>query len=241
MPASIEIDMVPAPGLVIYPARLHGAVCALLEDESAEHQAAFKPFSAGPVIACGSLARWRVGCLRDGVSISPAWVRFGASRCAVVDVREHRASYAELARCEPARRAELELISPMYFSRNGRDLPLPDPVLMVRSALRRWNAHTPQPLAVDPDVAEALASAVYLAGMNGRTRQAPVSATMTQTGFVGTVVLALTKGADERVERVFAALMRFAGIAGIGAQTTHGFGATVVHNLGLPGRGGRAA
>jgi CRISPR-associated endoribonuclease Cas6 len=123
----------------------------------------------------------------------------------------------------------------MYFSRNGRDLPLPDPVLIVRSALTRWNVHAPPPLAVEPDLGTALISSVYLREHCGQSRQAPVSATMTQTGFVGTAELGLTRVADERVERVFAALMRFAAIAGIGAQTTHGFGATILHALGPPG------
>ncbi len=232
MPATIEIDLVPEAGLMIYPARLHGAACALLEDGASEHRAGHKPFSAGPVTGCGPIARWKLGSLRDGVSIDPPWVRFGNSRCSVLEVREQRASYAELACAEPARSAEVELVSPMYFSRNGRDLPLPDPVLMVRSALARWNAHAPPPLALEQELAQALVSAVYLRETRGRTRMAPVSATMNQTGFVGTAVLGLTRVADDRVARAFAALMRFAGIAGFGAQTTHGFGATVLRALG---------
>ncbi|MGH4021252.1 MAG: CRISPR system precrRNA processing endoribonuclease RAMP protein Cas6 [Pseudonocardiaceae bacterium] len=232
MPAAIEIDLLPEAGLVIYPARLHGAACALLEDGSAGHRAGHKPFSAGPVTGCGPVASWRLGWLRDGACVEPAWVRFGDSRCRVLEVRQQRASYAELACTEPARWAEVELVSPMYFSRNGRDLPLPEPVLMVRSALARWNAHAPPGLAVDEELSRTLVSAVYLREACGGTRRAPVSATMTQTGFVGTAVLGLTRAADERVARVVAALMTFAGIAGFGAQTTHGFGATVLRALG---------
>lgn len=41
-------------------------------------------------------------------------------------------------------------------------------------------------------------SAVYLRETRGRTRMAPVSATMSQTGFVGTAVLGLTRTADDR-------------------------------------------
>jgi hypothetical protein len=40
------------------------------------------------------------------------------------------------------------------------------------------------------------------------------------------VAIALNRQADPTTHTVFAALMRFAAIAGLGAQTTHGFGAT---------------
>jgi len=72
---------------------------------------------------------------------------------------------------------------------------------------------------------------VRLASMDGRTVSTPVTANMQQTGFVGSVRLALGRDAGQDVAGAFAALMRFTDIAGIGAQTTHGFGA--VRLLGL--------
>jgi CRISPR-associated endoribonuclease Cas6 len=45
--------------------------------------------------------------------------------------------FGSLAGGAPAWSADLEVVSPLYFSRNRRDHPLPDPVLMLRSALDR--------------------------------------------------------------------------------------------------------
>lgn len=67
--------------------------------------------------------------------------------------------------------------------------------------------------------------------MDGRTVSTPVSATMHQTGFVGTIRLALTRAAGAPLASLFAALMRYTDIAGLGAQTTHGFGAVRLQHL----------
>ncbi|MGH3621762.1 MAG: CRISPR system precrRNA processing endoribonuclease RAMP protein Cas6 [Sciscionella sp.] len=52
-----------------------------------------------------------------------------------------------------------------------------------------------------------------------------VTYTQQQSGFVGTIRLALLRTADHDAETAFTTLMRYAVLAGIGAQTTHGFGA----------------
>jgi CRISPR-associated endoribonuclease Cas6 len=48
----------------VYPARLHGAACALLEGSAVSHTAQHKPFSVGPLFGDGAeRARWRPGWL----------------------------------------------------------------------------------------------------------------------------------------------------------------------------------
>jgi CRISPR-associated endoribonuclease Cas6 len=116
----------------------------------------------------------------------------------------------------------------MFFSRNGRDLPVPEPVLMVRSLVSRWNAHAPAELAIEDDTVRQLADGVYLAGMRGGTEQVAVTPQLRQLGFVGTAELGLLRTVSAHAGEVFGALMRFAAIAGVGAQTTHGFGAVGV-------------
>lgn len=54
---------------------------------------------------------------------------------------------------------------------------------------------------------------------------------MNQTGFLGSARIGLTKTTDHTTRTVFAALMRFAVVAGIGAQTTHGFGSVRLEDL----------
>lgn len=113
---------------------------------------------------------------------------------------------AELLTGRPVRQVELRLMSPMFFARKGRDLPLPDPVLVVRSLATRWNIHAPTGLALPAEVVSALLDCVYLAGMAGETRRTQVSRAMWQTGFVGAVSLALTKAGDELTAQMFTAL-----------------------------------
>ena len=134
------------------------------------------------------------------------------------------------------------MVSPMYFSRNGRDHPIPDPVLIVRSLARRWNVAVPATVAIPDELRDRLCAAVLLADMQGGTVAAPVTTSRDQVGFVGTVRLELPRHAELDIGVVFAALMRFAELAGIGAQTTHGFGAVDLlglEELGAPRAGHR--
>lgn len=233
MPALITLDLVPGGELRLYPARLHGAACALVEPLwNGEHDAQRKPFSAGPLIGNGGLARWRLGWLPNQVPpFSPDTVRFGSQPCQVVDCTIQDMPFGSLAGAEPAWSADLEIVSPLYFSRNGRDHPLPDPVLMLRSALDRWNAFAPDPFQISDTFGRDLLATVWLASMDGRTVSTPITATMHQTGFVGTIRLALGRAASTPLASMFAALMHYADIAGLGAQTTHGFGAIRLQHL----------
>jgi CRISPR-associated endoribonuclease Cas6 len=233
MPAVITLDLLPAGNLQLYPARLHGAACALVEPLwDGEHDAQRKPFSTGPLVANAGLARWRLGWLASSPpQLSPQTVRFGPQPCQVVGCDIQGVPFGSLAGGEPAWSADLDIVSPLYFSRNGRDHPLPDPVLMLRSALDRWNAFAPQPFQIPDTIVRDLLGTVWLASMEGQTASTPVSATMHQTGYVGTARLALTRAADAPVASTFAALMRYADIAGLGAQTTHGFGAVRLQHL----------
>jgi CRISPR-associated endoribonuclease Cas6 len=233
MPAVITLDLLPAGDLQLCPARLHGAACALVEPLwDGGHNAQRKPFSTGPLVTHSGVARWRLGWLPSTPPrLSPQIVRFGPQPCRVVSCDVHDVPFGSLAGGQPAWSADLEILSPLYFSRNGRDHPLPDPVLMLRSALERWNAFTPDPFQISELAAGDLLGAVRLASMDGQTVSTPVSATMHQTGYVGTVRLALTRAAGASVAGAFAALLRFADLAGLGAQTTHGFGAIRLQHL----------
>ncbi|MGH3801349.1 MAG: CRISPR system precrRNA processing endoribonuclease RAMP protein Cas6 [Pseudonocardiaceae bacterium] len=227
MPAVLELELsVPADTLVS-PARLHGAACTMLEGPSVVHTAQHKPFSVGPLIeASPGRTRWRVGWLGSAEPPPiPETVALGLARCPVRTARPQRKSFAELLAGPPVRHVELRFVSPTFFARKGRDLPLPDPVLIMRSLATRWDAHAPPELVLPAEVLTALLDSVYLADVAVETRRAQVSHAMWQTGFVGAARLALTKAGDAAATQVFTALTRFAEFAGVGAQTTHGFGA----------------
>jgi CRISPR-associated endoribonuclease Cas6 len=227
VPAVLDLELAVPLGTQVYPARLHGAACTLLEDADAAHTAQHKPFSVGPLIeASTGQTVWRVGWLGSAEPPPiPETVALGPARCPVRPAPPQRRSFAQLLAGTPVRHAELHFISPTFFARKGRDLPLPDPVLVIRSLATRWDVHAPPELALPAEVLTALLDSVYLADASIETRRAQVSHTMWQTGFVGAAQLALTKVADAATIQVFTALTRFAEFAGVGAQTTHGFGA----------------
>ncbi|MER7011661.1 CRISPR system precrRNA processing endoribonuclease RAMP protein Cas6 [Saccharopolyspora sp. NPDC000359] len=226
MPAAITITLEASERIRAYPARLHGALCKMLEDPDGDHRRQHKPFAAGPLQVNEDGARWRVGWLGQGAPARlPESIRFGDVTCAVRGVQLESLGYAELAQAKPARHAQFETLSPLYFSRDGRDHPLPDPSSIVRSLAQRWNAHAPAEFTIPDDVFRALSGRVILHEMDGRTIRTPVSVTMKQIGFSGTFRIGLTRTADQATTTLFAALMQYATMSGIGAQTTYGFGA----------------
>jgi CRISPR-associated endoribonuclease Cas6 len=227
VPAVLDLELSVPEGTQVYPARLHGAACALLEDDSVPHTAQHKPFSVGPLFeSSAGRARWRLGWLPAASPPPiPATVALGPARCEVQPTRPVLVTFAELLTGPPLRHVELQFISPTFFARKGRDLPLPDPVLIMRSLATRWDAHAPAELALPSKELTALLDSVYLDQVAIESRRGQVSHTMWQTGFVGTARLALTRAGDDITAQVFTALTRFAEFAGVGAQTTHGFGA----------------
>lgn len=51
MPATVQLTLDLTGRPQIYPARLHGAACALLETERSDHRQQHKPFAVGPLHA----------------------------------------------------------------------------------------------------------------------------------------------------------------------------------------------
>lgn len=220
-----------------YPTHLHAAACRLLEPPDANHTAQRKPFTVGAPVAEDGTAIWRLGWLPD-LALPAAWppqeLRLGGSTCRVIDARVLHQPFAALAASRPVTRGLVRFLTPTYFSRNGRDVPLPDPVLVMRSLAQRWNVFAPIALAIDDTLGKALLSAVLLTDADVHTVRVQVGRDSWQTGFVGDAELALTHTATPEIGVVFVALLRFATIAGVGAQTTYGFGEVRPEPLGGP-------
>lgn len=214
-----------------FPAHLHAAACGLLEAPDADHTAQHKPFALGVPVAKQGTVTWRLGWLPD-LALPAGWppqeLRLGGYTCRVVQAQAQHQPFAALTASPPSTRGRVRFVTPTYFSRNGRDVPLPDPVLVLRSLTQRWNAFAPAGLTIDDTLGKALLSAALLTDAAVHTVRVQVGRDAWQTGFVGDTELALTHAASPDVAAAFTALLRYSTVAGVGARTTYGFGAMSV-------------
>ncbi|KUJ38383.1 hypothetical protein ADL25_24490 [Streptomyces sp. NRRL F-5122] len=232
----------------VAPAHLHGLACALLEGLGADHHGQTKPFSITPLMQAPHApgrALLTLGWLNDGtVPRLEEWVgeqvRLGGQFFTVEDVGAEGASYPALLALPPAERVTMDFLSVTHFTRKGRWIPLPDAELVYTSLGRRWNAYAETPFP-NPLITE-LRETVLLTAHD--VKSAPVDIRQGhRTGFLGHATFAVPRTACREVALAFTALSRFAELAGIGAQTTHGLGWTRVSMPELHGRkaGGEAA
>ncbi len=160
--------------------------------------------------------------------------RLGDVALRTVGLVEEAATYQALSRLAPVWECDFEFVSATYFSRSGRHYLLPDPELILRGIVARWNFHNPPgtPLAVADATVRGLAGRIVVKRHSIHTVRTQGHARGQGTGFVGDVRLGL-RNADRRnpdgesAARLFASVCAFAPFCGVGAQTTHCFGAVV--------------
>ena len=137
-------------------------------------------------------------------------------------------TYAQLLQ-PPAKYSQVNLsfISPTSFRRKGHHFPLPVPVNLFHSYLRRWNDFSQIPISqadfldwIDENVIihqHRLESVNVAAGKRGSV-----------TGFTGAISCGLSKAALANTEftQLFYALVKLAPYCGTGHKTTFGLGQT---------------
>lgn len=230
VPAEFLLQLEHDRALLPTPDQLHGAACALFEQEHGDHAAQDKPFTAA-VGRAPHATMLRLTWLSD---VSPPaltcvpTVRLGGATARVADLHVTTVTYEALHATSPGRTASLSFRSPLMFRRDGRVVPLPDPVLILQSLGRRWNQFAPAELAVTPDVLADLRRQVHLRSFEGRTETAlHVHGTAT-TGFVGDATLGLPATVAQSSAHALAVLCAAAPFLGCGASTTRGFGLVAV-------------
>jgi len=144
-------------------------------------------------------------------------------------------TYAKLLKAKTSKNLTLSFVTPTSFRRKGHHLPLPWPVNIFHSYLRRWNDFSGIPVDseaflawVDESVLitrHQLESAKVAAGKRGSV-----------TGFIGAVEFSLTTAAQNSPEfvQLFKALGQFAPYCGTGHKTTFGLGQTRLDWLAKP-------
>ncbi len=118
-------------------------------------------------------------------------------------------------------RFTLKFITPTTFRRGRTDYPLPDPKLIFKGLIRKWQAFSDH--RIDIDLREVIEKGVKVSGAWIGTRRVDFSDMGFATGFRGRVLLSLD-GLDDKVKGWLATLLHFGEFAGVGRKTTMGFG-----------------
>lgn len=213
--------------------QLHGAACAVVEAGAAGHTDQVKAFAVRPLVRHRpDLHDFSMALLRDDTTAVPGnRLRLGARILAVQRVVRQRRTWQDLAMTAPARAVDVVVHTPCFISRRGgRHLPLPEPVALAQGLARRWNtfagAYDIPPVRVG-DVLDSI-EVLRVWGLEtvrvpgGRSEGVPA-----RTGFVGRVRFGV-RSHDTQVQQDFASLFALAAFAGMGAETTHGFGVVSV-------------
>lgn len=219
---------------------VHRLACYLMEQPGVgAHERQVKDFAVWPPVFVGSDASGA-----DLLELRLAWLaheRFDRARLlrrlgerpnlgldVPIAVESHsitESTFAGFVTQPGSPSQKVMFLTPTTFSRNGRDYPFPDPVLLHQRLIARWNDHAgavPQ-FAIADQVARSICSKVVVTAHSIQT--AVVEAPVPRTGFVGSVEFALRGRSSGDELRVFAALWRFAEFSGVGSGTTYGLGA----------------
>ena len=218
--------------------KLHGLACAMFEQSGVEHGGQEKPFAVWPLrpVPGGPSDEWEWHAAWLPDSIPPAGVltadllRVGHVSCAVAESTQRRVTHVALTSGAAVREVTVSFGSPVFFSQNGTDVLLPDPWLIVGSWRRRWNASLPDGdvLVISDDEWTESHRLLTLGAFDLRTSTRDSGHGRDRTGFTGTVTLRLARNAPVAARQILGTLARFAEFCGTGAQTTHGFGVTVL-------------
>ena len=137
-------------------------------------------------------------------------------------------SYENLfSNAEPNKRVELRFLSPTTFRRGNLDHPLPEPDLIFKGLIRKWQRFSD--FKIDMDLRGVVKEKIAVAGAWIGTTRVNLSGFGWVGGFTGKVILSFEES-DEKILRWLNALARFGEFAGVGRKTTMGFGAVRLEN-----------
>ncbi|TAN98150.1 MAG: CRISPR-associated endoribonuclease Cas6 [Phormidium sp. SL48-SHIP] len=149
------------------------------------------------------------------------------------NLRSHRitpapTTYDQLHQSPPQRRFALSFVSPTSFRHRGHHLPLPNPVNLFQSYLRRWNNFSG--IFVEPDpFLDWIDSHVSLSRHDIQSSKIAAGKRGSVTGFTGSIELTLSAAGTRQnpdFAQLFSALVHYAPYCGTGHKTTFGLGQT---------------
>jgi len=132
-------------------------------------------------------------------------------------------TYEEMLKgSSPKRDILLDFLTPTSFRQGKVDLILPEPYLVFKNLLNRWNTFSPIKVS-SKEVLGFVKENVFVSGCWIRTKKVEIMDDVKMTGFTGRVYFYAFKK-DTEVLRVLNALCRFSEFSGVGRKTTMGFG-----------------
>lgn len=146
-----------------------------------------------------------------------------------VSIAHPPTTYAQLLQpsVEKQTNVHLSFVSPTSFRRKGHHFPLPVPMNLFHSYLRRWNDFSGMPVEAESFL-EWIDEGVIIHQHRLESVKVAAGKRGSVTGFTGAISCGLSKAALANTEftRLFYALVRLAPYCGTGHKTTFGLGQT---------------
>lgn len=142
-----------------------------------------------------------------------------------VEFQHPPTTYTKLLKTRNSRNIILSFISPTSFRKAGHHFPLPVPVNLFHSYLRRWNHFAADKYDAD-DFLDWIEQNVFIVRHQIETCKVKVGKRGSVTGFVGAVELNLARSDRSEYIRLYKALGLYSVYCGTGHKTTFGLGQT---------------
>jgi CRISPR-associated endoribonuclease Cas6 len=146
-----------------------------------------------------------------------------------VSIAHAPTTYAQLMQSSVEKKTNVSLsfVSPTSFRRKGHHFPLPVPMNLFHSYLRRWNDFSGMPVETESFL-EWIDEGVIIHQHRLESVKVAAGKRGSVTGFTGAISCGLSKAAlaNQEFTQLFYALVRLAPCCGTGHKTTFGLGQT---------------
>lgn len=224
----------------LYPNRLHALFFSILPQSISEktHQKAIKPFTTcfkgfftgkeRPVsrikldvtlLDDSLFPYFSQGLILERKTLSIDSVRIVKKRILSV---EHR-SYEELIKDAEEKNDLVFLFkTPTSFKKGSSDYPVPDPVLIFKSLIKKWNTFSHYKMEIP---IKSLSNILQVNGIWIKTRKFNLSPDIKAIGFSGRVLIHINSE-EKEILKSFNVLHQFSNFSGVGRKTSMGMGNT---------------
>ncbi len=127
-----------------------------------------------------------------------------------------------MAKAKPLKELIFDFVTPTTFKKGRYDYVLPEPYLVFKSLLNKWNAFSPIKIS-DKKLLSFVKKNILISGCWIKTKKTELMSRAKITGFSGRVFFYVANFDEEKL-KILNALSRFAEFSGVGRKTTMGFG-----------------